>query len=66
VDLALAAYNAGPGAVGQWQGRRGGLDPEAFVEEIPYLETRNYVKTVMQAAAMYKWLYRDGHPSNTP
>ncbi len=66
VDLALAAYNAGPGAVGQWQLRRGGLDPEAFVEEIPYLETRNYVKTVMQSAAMYKWLYRDGHPSATP
>jgi soluble lytic murein transglycosylase len=66
VDLALAAYNAGPGAVGQWQAQRGGLDPEAFVEEIPYLETRNYVKTVMQSAAMYKWLYRDGHPSMTP
>ena len=66
VDLALAAYNAGPGAVGQWQARRGGLDPEAFVEEIPYLETRNYVKTVMQSAGMYKWLYRDGHPSATP
>ncbi len=66
VDLALAAYNAGLGSVGQWQARRGGLDPEAFVEEIPYLETRNYVKTVMQSAAMYKWLYRDGHPSATP
>jgi len=66
VDLALAAYNAGLGSVGQWQAKRGGLDPEIFVEEIPYLETRNYVKTVMQSAAMYKWLYRDGHPSATP
>ena len=63
VDLALAAYNAGLGSVGQWQTQRGGLDPEVFVEEIPYSETRNYVKTVMQSAAMYKWLYRDGHPS---
>ena len=66
VDLALAAYNAGPGAVGQWQAQRGALDPEAFVEEIPFQETRNYVKTVMQSAAIYKWLYRDGHPSATP
>lgn len=63
VDLALAAYNAGMGSVSQWQAQRGGLDPEVFVEEIPYSETRNYVKTVMQSAAMYKWLYRDGHPS---
>lgn len=66
VDLALAAYNAGMGSVSQWQSKRGGLDPEIFVEEIPFLETRNYVKTVMQSAAMYKWLYRDGHPSATP
>src|SRR5262249_57548839 len=60
VDLALAAYNAGLGSVNQWQAKRAGLDPEIFVEEIPYQETRNYVKTVMQSAAMYKCLYRDG------
>jgi soluble lytic murein transglycosylase len=66
VDLALAGYNAGPSAVAQWQAQRGGLDPEAFVEEIPYNETRSYVKTVMQSAAMYRWLYRDGHPSPVP
>ncbi|HYM91429.1 MAG TPA: transglycosylase SLT domain-containing protein [bacterium] len=64
VDLALAAYNAGPDVVGRWQAKRGGMDPETFVEEIPYVETRNYVKTVMQSAAMYRWLYRDGHPSS--
>ncbi|TMI84728.1 MAG: tetratricopeptide repeat protein [Bacillati bacterium ANGP1] len=66
VDLALAAYNAGPQMVGRWQAKRGAVDPEVFVEEIPYLETRSYVKTVMQSAAMYAWLYRDGHPSSTP
>ncbi len=64
VDLALAAYNAGPDVVGRWQAKRSGLDPETFVEEIPYAETRSYVKTVMQSAAMYRWLYRDGHPSS--
>jgi soluble lytic murein transglycosylase len=62
-DLALAAYNAGPGTVHRWEARRGGLDAEGFVEEIPYLETRMYVKTVQQSAAIYRWLYRDGHPT---
>ncbi len=65
-DLALAAYNAGPGAVQKWLAQRGGMDADAFIEEIPYTETRNYVKTVLQSAAMYRWLYRDGHPSGSP
>jgi len=62
-DLALAAYNAGPGAVAHWQAQRPGLDQDAFIEEIPYNETRGYVKAVLQSVAMYHWLYRDGHPS---
>jgi soluble lytic murein transglycosylase len=62
VDLALAAYNAGPNAVRQWQAARPGADPDTFIEEIPYSETRGYVKTVQQSAAMYRWLYQDGHP----
>lgn len=66
VDMALAAYNAGPDIVRRWQAQRGWMDPDAFVEEIPYLETRNYVKTVEESAAMYRWLYRDGHPTGPP
>ena len=66
LDLVLAAYNAGPGSVTRWQARSANLDPEAFVEDIPYAETRGYVKTVMQSTAMYRWLYRDGHPSAQP
>jgi peptidoglycan lytic transglycosylase len=66
IDLALAAYNAGPGAVGRWQAQSANSEPDAFVEEIPYAETRGYVKTVMQSTAMYHWLYRDGHPSGLP
>lgn len=65
VDLALAAYNAGPNAVRQWQAARSGADPDSFVEAIPYGETRGYVKTVRQSAAMYRWLYQDGHPAAT-
>lgn len=65
VDLALAAYNAGPNAVRQWQAARPGADPDTFTEAIPYGETRGYVKTVQQSAAMYRWLYQNGHPPAT-
>jgi len=65
-DLALAAYNAGPETVRRWLAQRDGTDPDVFIEEIPYEETRGYVKTVLQSAGMYRWLYRDGHPSGSP
>jgi len=63
VDLALAAYNAGPNAARGWLAARSGADPDTFVEAIPYSETRGYVKTVQQSAAMYRWLYQNGHPT---
>ncbi|HYM70692.1 MAG TPA: transglycosylase SLT domain-containing protein, partial [bacterium] len=63
VDLAVAAYNAGPEAVKRWQGQRAGADAASFDETIPYPETRAYVKVVLQSAAIYRWLYRDGHPA---
>ena len=45
--LATAAYNAGPGRVRQWWKARRSDDVEAFVEQIPFDETRQYVKRVM-------------------
>jgi len=62
VDLAVAAYNAGPEAVRRWQSLHPGVDPASFVEMIPYQETRGYVKAVLESTALYRWLYRDGHP----
>lgn len=53
---AIAAYNAGPGNVKKWQKR--GLDangPIAFVENIPFPETKHYVKKVMSNY----WAYRN-------
>lgn len=47
VELALAAYNAGPGSVGRWLRERGKLPMDIFVEEIPYRETRDYVRRIM-------------------
>jgi len=71
--LALAAYNAGPGAVGSWmmnrvrrlegQGRRvSGIgltpSPDELVEEIPVTETKTYVRKVLARQRAYERLYR--------
>lgn len=49
--LATAGYNAGPGRARRWQAEVP-LEGAAYVESIPYAETREYVKKVM-ANAMY-------------
>lgn len=54
---AIGAFNAGPGAMGRWVVRWQGLELDAFVERIPYDETRTYVRRVMQNLARYRYLY---------
>ncbi|MCT4701871.1 murein transglycosylase [Enterobacteriaceae bacterium H20N1] len=50
-----AAYNAGPGRVRTWLGNSAGrIDAVAFVESIPFSETRGYVKNVLAYDAYYK------------
>ena len=55
--LAVAAYNAGPNRVRQWLTTRRSDDLEAFVEQIPYDETRLYVKRVVLAWDEYRRIY---------
>ena len=38
--LAAASYNAGPARVDQWLAQRGHLEPDLFIETIPFKETR--------------------------
>jgi soluble lytic murein transglycosylase len=56
--LTAAAYNAGPLAVDHWLLRLRELPFDVFVEEIPFRETRDYVKKVMANYAAYRRLYR--------
>ena len=55
--LALAAYNAGPTRVRQWLSTRRSDDIEAFVEQIPFDETRLYVKKVVLSWDEYRRIY---------
>lgn len=55
--LAVAGYNAGTGAVRGWLGRYPVSDPDEFIENIPYTETRDYVKKVYASYWMYRRVY---------
>lgn len=51
--VALAAYNAGPNRVKHWVGR--GLPLDAWIETIPYRETRAYVKAVLAYSVVFDY-----------
>ncbi|PYO34776.1 MAG: lytic transglycosylase, partial [Candidatus Rokuibacteriota bacterium] len=55
--LAVAAYNAGPARVREWWGTRRSDDLEVWVEQIPFDETRAFVKRVMLSWDEYRRLY---------
>ncbi|HEX8411416.1 MAG TPA: transglycosylase SLT domain-containing protein [Thermoanaerobaculia bacterium] len=56
--LAIAAYNAGEGAVNDWIARTPLQDMDLFIESIPYAETRLYVKTVTRNRNEYRRIYQ--------
>ncbi len=55
MPLAAAAYNAGPGRPRQWRGQAGAptLEAAIWAENIPFTETRDYVKKVLSNATNY-------------
>lgn len=57
---AVASYNAGAGAVSRWDRSLLQRQPELWVEQIPYPETRLYVKKVLGNA----WSYQRGGRSD--
>jgi soluble lytic murein transglycosylase len=55
--IALAAYNAGPRRVRDWWKARKSDDIEAWIELIPFDETRAYVKRVALSWEEYRRIY---------
>ena len=55
--LAAAAYNAGPVRVREWWAARKSDDLELFVEQVPFDETRHFVKRVMVSWEEYRRIY---------
>jgi soluble lytic murein transglycosylase len=53
--LAIAGYNAGPAPADRWRAARGQLEPDFFIETIPWKETRDYVARVLAFSVVYDW-----------
>ena len=55
MPLAAAAYNAGPGRPRLWRGQAGDPSMEAAIwaENVPFTETRDYVKKVLANTTLY-------------
>ena len=60
--LASAAYNAGPSRARKWRGESA-LEGAIYIENIPFDETRAYVKKVMSNTMHYSRLF--GHPTRS-
>lgn len=58
--LAVASYNAGPGAVKRWIAAAPHAELDAFVEAIPFDQTRHYVVRVVGSWQAYRALSGSG------
>ncbi|MBN2628678.1 MAG: lytic transglycosylase domain-containing protein [Spirochaetales bacterium] len=56
---AAAAYNGGPGSVRKWNRAMEGYPPLLYMEGIPFIQTRDYVKSLLQGSLVYAFLYDD-------
>ena len=54
---AIASYNGGIGSVTNWFSKLVYSDTDEFIEQIPYPETRNYVKKVLRTYWVYGNIY---------
>lgn len=65
-ESALAAYNAGEDRLAFWTAGQNYPELAAFVDSIPFTETREYVQIVMRNAEIYRKLYGAKNESSKP
>lgn len=58
MSATIGSYNAGPTAVSRWlRGDAAQWDDDVWVEDIPYDQTRSYVKRVLRSLHVYRSFY---------
>jgi soluble lytic murein transglycosylase len=58
---AIAAYNAGEDIVRKWLQQGNYKSADEFIEDIPYAETKQYVKRVLTTFFEYRKTYTDDY-----
>ena len=53
----IASYNAGEDRVSVWWHAARGLGEDVFIDSIPYMETRRFVREVLANYSAYRRLY---------
>ena len=64
LPLVLASYNAGLAAMKRWLPATA-TEPDIWIENIPYNETRTYVQRILWNTVVYGWLRSNGEPQHT-
>ncbi|MCB0410971.1 MAG: transglycosylase SLT domain-containing protein [Bdellovibrionales bacterium] len=64
--LAVSSYNASDDAIRGWIKTRFKGDSVAFIEDVPYEETRGYIRLVMRNLVIYNILEADGKRIDFP
>ncbi|MFS4460612.1 transglycosylase SLT domain-containing protein [Bdellovibrio sp. HCB2-146] len=64
--LSVSGYNANDSAIRGWMKTRFRPDPVEFIEEVPYEETRTYIKLVMRNYVFYRRLLNPQTPITFP
>ena len=61
--LAILAYNAGLGNINKWLENSNiqSNEIDVFIENIPYLETKNYIKKILSSYWVYLNIYSMKH-----
>ena len=59
--LAILAYNAGPGNINKWLKDSQTSEIDVFIENIPFLETKNYIKKILRSYWIYINIYSNKH-----
>lgn len=63
VPVALAGYNSGPNATQRWM-PAAAMEPDIWIENIPYNETRAYVQRILWHTVVFNWL-QNQQPQST-
>lgn len=60
IVLSTAAYNAGRGNVKKWLSKQHWTGERKTIDQIPFMETRQYIRRVLWNYKVYHYLYSDG------